>query len=95
MATKCGKPAPPLQDTKYYLCLRLQISRVAAISALCVGSWRGEVRNRRKIQGTLPQQRTETVQTPGPDASLPWDSRDVSTSLLGWALNYPIGANFK
>lgn len=52
-------------------------------------------RGQEEDPGDLPQQRTETVQTPRPDASLIWDGQNVSTSLLGWALNYPIGANFK
>lgn len=61
-------------------------------SGPCVGSWRDVVRNRRRTQGTChsKEQRQHTL---GLDASLPQDSRDVST-LRGWALTYPIGANF-
>lgn len=41
----------------------------------------------KKDPGDLPQQSRNNT-APGPDASLLWDGHDVSTSLLGWALNY-------
>lgn len=98
MATECGTPAHLLLHSRTPSTLPVpktpDQSHSRHFCSLC-GFLVRIGRGQEEDPGDLPQQRTETVQTPRPDASLIWDGQNVSTSLLGWALNYPIGANFK